>query len=347
MSAKYWIEKLKLKKHPEGGYHREVYRSEDLIREDALPERFKGSRAFSTSVYFLLKGNDISRLHRLKSDELWHFYQGSPLTIHVIGKNGEYSQINLGNNFEKGEVSQAVVPAGFWFGAEVSDAESFALVGCTVAPGFDFSDFELGKRRELLTLYPQHKAIIEKLTKAKKERLPHPHKKKYVKFTLRKFQEGDEESLRKSINDADIARNTLAIPYPYTKKDARSWIDHNLKLNKLRKPVEINLAIEINREVAGGLGLAKIDRINRNAEVGYWLAKKFWGKGVMTEALQEITRLGFEKLKLIRIYAYVFASNRASQRVLERAGFVLEGKLKRHELKKGKYHDSFLYARVK
>ena len=143
-----------------------------------------------------------------------------------------------------------------------------------MAPGFDFSDLELGKRKELHALYPQHKTIIDKLTRAKKERIAHPRKMKFVKFKLRKFQAGDEESLRKSINDADIARNTLAIPHPYTKKDARSWIESNLKLHKLRKPAEINLAIEINGEVAGGLGFDKIDRINRNAEVGYWLAKK-------------------------------------------------------------------------
>jgi hypothetical protein len=348
-NAEYWIKKLELKKRPEGGYFKEVYRSCELIREDVLHSRYKGSRAFSTSIYFLLKGSQVSCLHRIKSDELWHFYQGSPLIIHLIGKNGEYSQINLGYDFERGQVFQTAVPAGLWFCAEVSDRDSYSLVGCTVAPGFDFSDFELGKKKELLALYPQHKKIIEKFTKLQREdeRKTHRENSEVVKFKLRKFKAGDEESLMKNINNVDIARNTLTIPYPYTTKDARSWIKRNLKLNRVRKPAEINFVIEINGEVAGALGFAKIDRTNKNAEVGYWLAKKYWGQGIMTDALKEMTKLGFEKHKLRRIYAYVFAPNKASQRVLEKAGFVLEGKLKKHKLKKGKYYDSFLYAKIR
>ena len=116
----------------------------------------------STAIYFLLKGDECSRLHRLKSDELWHFYCGSSLTLHIIDQNGTYSHLQLGH--DHGAVFQAVVQAECWFGATVDHSDSYALVGCTVAPGFDLHDFELGNRNELIEHYPEHKAIIEKLT---------------------------------------------------------------------------------------------------------------------------------------------------------------------------------------
>jgi len=168
--ARYWIEKLNLLPHPEGGYYRENYRSKEQIRKDALPARFKGSRCFSTSIYYLLKGSEISHLHRIKSDEVWHFYQGSPLAVHVFSEDGSYSLLKLGDDFEKGQVFQALVPAGSWFGAEVMNQDSYSLLGCTVAPGFDFADFELGQREKLLRLYPQRRELIEKLTKSKFKR---------------------------------------------------------------------------------------------------------------------------------------------------------------------------------
>ncbi len=164
-SARYWIKKLNLLQHPEGGYYREIYRSAEKIRKDSLPVRFEGSRCFSTSIYYLLQGREVSYLHRIKSDEVWHFYQGSPLAIHLFRGDGSYLLLKLGNDFEKGQVFQAVVPSGTWFGAEVMNQDSYSLVGCSVAPGFDFADFELGQREELLALYPQHREIIEKLIK--------------------------------------------------------------------------------------------------------------------------------------------------------------------------------------
>ena len=163
-NADYWIEELALTTHPEGGYFRENYRSGEIIPAGALPERYDGGRAFSTSIFFLLKGNQVSRFHRLKSDELWHFYAGSSLTIHVIDPSGVYFQIRLGTDVDCGMVLQAVVERGCWFGAAVDDPTSYTLSGCTVAPGFDYDDFELGQRDELLDLYPEHRQIIEKLT---------------------------------------------------------------------------------------------------------------------------------------------------------------------------------------
>jgi predicted cupin superfamily sugar epimerase len=160
-----WIELLELEKHPEGGYYRETYRSDEIIDKEHLPERFNGSRSFSTAIYYLLKGNDFSAFHRIKQDELFHFYEGSPLTIHVIDHSGNYSTIRLGRNIKNGEVPQTILKAGWIFGASVNDANSYSLVGTTVAPGFDFEDFELLGREQLIELYPKHKNIIEKLTR--------------------------------------------------------------------------------------------------------------------------------------------------------------------------------------
>lgn len=164
-SAQYWIDKLNLIAHPEGGYYRETYRSELSIPREALPPEFNGPRLVSTAIYFLLDGKDFSAFHRLRSDELWHFYSGSPITVHVIEPDGGYSEIQLGNDPDAGAVLQAVVKAGRWFASRVGDPGSFALAGCTVAPGFDFADLELGKRAELVRLYPQHRNLIESLTR--------------------------------------------------------------------------------------------------------------------------------------------------------------------------------------
>lgn len=164
-SAQYWIDKLKLIAHPEGGYYRETYRSELSIAREGLPPQFTGARLVSTAIYFLLKGENFSAFHRLRSDELWHFYAGSSITVHVIEPDGSYSEIRVGSNPEDGEVLQAAVKAGRWFASRVRDPRSFALAGCTVAPGFDFADFELGKRSELIKVYPQHRKLIEQLTR--------------------------------------------------------------------------------------------------------------------------------------------------------------------------------------
>ena len=164
-TAAYWIEHLGLERHPEGGYFRETYRSDGRVAADALPERFGGARPFSTAIYFLLEGNDLSALHRIASDEVWHFYAGASLSIHIIHPNGSYSAIELGRNVGKGAALQALVPAGCWFGATVNDSSSYSLVGCTVAPGFDFADLEMADRTQLTQRYPQHKSIVERLTR--------------------------------------------------------------------------------------------------------------------------------------------------------------------------------------
>ena len=165
-SSAYWIEKLQLAPHPEGGYFRQTYRSDVVIAPEVLPAGFSGARAVSTAIYFLLEGENFSAFHRLRSDEIWHFYVGEPLVVHVIDPAEGYSRILLGNDPEAGQVLQAVVRAGCWFASHVADWKGFAVVGCTVAPGFDFADFEMGKREELVAKYSQHRELISRLTRA-------------------------------------------------------------------------------------------------------------------------------------------------------------------------------------
>ncbi|MFA6979359.1 MAG: cupin domain-containing protein [Ignavibacteriaceae bacterium] len=164
MNAKYWIHKLDLIKHLEGGYYKEIYRSEEVIALEALPDRYSGERNVSTSIYFMLDKEQVSHFHKLQSDEIWHFYYGGSLTIYMINESGNYSVQKLGRNLDEGEALQFVIPKCTWFAAEVNDKKSFSLIGCTVAPGFDFADFELSKREELVKQFPQYKSLIERLT---------------------------------------------------------------------------------------------------------------------------------------------------------------------------------------
>ena len=163
--AERWVAALGLQPHPEGGFYVQVYRAPETIARAHLPGRFQGDRVHSTAIYFLLRGQDFSALHRIQSDEVWHFYDGAPVTIHVIEADGEYRALHLGRDFAAGQAPLQVVSAGCWFGATVDDRSGYALVGCTVAPGFDFADLELGERAALLAQYPQHAALIERLTR--------------------------------------------------------------------------------------------------------------------------------------------------------------------------------------
>jgi predicted cupin superfamily sugar epimerase len=165
-TAEELIERLELTRHPEGGWYRETYRSGEVIQGSALPERFTGDRSFSTAIIFLLSPGEISALHRLKTDEIWHFYTGAPLTVHVITPEGEYRPVKLGPDIAAGDRFQFVVPAGCWFGAEVAAGNAgYSLVGCTVAPGFDFADFEMGSRAALLKQFPRQREILQRLAR--------------------------------------------------------------------------------------------------------------------------------------------------------------------------------------
>lgn len=163
MTADHWIAHLQLAPHPEGGYFRRSYTAEPIVPAAALPHH-AGSRPIATAIYYLLKSDQCSRLHRLKSDELWHFYAGSPLTVHVFDPHGEYLMQRLGPDPSAGQQFQIAIRAGCWFGATVDHPASFSLIGCTVAPGFDFADFEWADRATLIRQYRQHTMIIELLT---------------------------------------------------------------------------------------------------------------------------------------------------------------------------------------
>lgn len=162
--AQYWISKLGLVPHDEGGWYSETYRSPDRLPLTALPEGYTGSRPCSTAIYFLVTHTAPSRFHRLQSDELWHFYDGTGLTLHLLHADGTYTCVLVGRRPERGEQFQVTVPRGVWMAAEVQEPGGFALVGCTVAPGFEYEDFELGARADLLARYPGYYEIILRLT---------------------------------------------------------------------------------------------------------------------------------------------------------------------------------------
>ncbi len=159
------VNKLDLLPHPEGGFYKETYRSGGVIPKETLGHEFSGARNYCTAIYFLLTSNNFSAFHRIKQDEIWHFYTGSSLYVHVIDPNGLYTKYTVGTNFEKGEQPQLLVPAGCWFASSVKDDSSYSLVGCTVSPGFDFNDFELAKREDLIAAYPDYKDVITQFTR--------------------------------------------------------------------------------------------------------------------------------------------------------------------------------------
>lgn len=154
------IEKLNLLPHPEGGYFKENYRSEKSISING----YEGNRNFGTAIYYLLKSENFSAFHRIKQDETWHFYQGSVLDLHIISPEGNYELVKIGNNIKNGEVPQYTVLGGYWFGASVSKPNSYSLCGCTVAPGFNFKDFEMPETSRLIQLFPEHEELIELLS---------------------------------------------------------------------------------------------------------------------------------------------------------------------------------------
>ena len=149
--------------HPEGGWYAQSYRSTESIPAAALPERFTGDRLFSTAIYFLLEQGNFSAFHRIKSDECWHFYSGDPLEIFILHNDGSLQVVTLGSSIEKGHHFQFVVPANCWFSSRPAAESRYCFVGCTVAPGFDFTDFEMANAATLSKEYPSHSVLIETL----------------------------------------------------------------------------------------------------------------------------------------------------------------------------------------
>lgn len=160
-SATYWIELLQMERHPEGGYFRETYRSDEYIGQHALGKRFTGDRCLSTSIYFLLGQGEFSAFHRIKSDEVWYFHEGAPLDIFVLDPEKGLQVLGLGKDVAAGYYPQRMVKQGCWFASRSSG--NYTLVGCAVAPGFDFVDFELADYTALAGQFPDHKELIRSL----------------------------------------------------------------------------------------------------------------------------------------------------------------------------------------
>jgi uncharacterized protein len=158
-NSQYWIEKLELVRHIEGGYYKQIYASKRQCQEH-------GNRNLATCIFYLLDGNDFSAFHKINSDEIWHFFIGSSLTMYIFNeKDSKLKIVKLGKKLDKGENLQVIINEGDWFAAEVNDKSSFTLVGCTVIPGFEFKNFKLAKKKSLLLKFPSYKDIIEKLAK--------------------------------------------------------------------------------------------------------------------------------------------------------------------------------------
>jgi predicted cupin superfamily sugar epimerase len=163
-SAQSYIEALQMQPHPEGGFFRESYRSEQVMEVPA-PGAGTRQRNACTAIYFLLEAGNFSAFHRIQSDEIWHFYAGQAVEVLELLPSGELRCTRLGPDILRGELPQYVVPANTWFASRVADGGTFSFVGCTVAPGFDFADFRLAQRPELLAIFPQHSQVINQLTR--------------------------------------------------------------------------------------------------------------------------------------------------------------------------------------
>src|ERR1017187_7256436 len=162
MIAEEIIALLKLKPHPkEGGFYSETYRAGETIPANVLPTRYAGPRAFGTCIYYLLTGSTFSAMHRLQSDEIFHFYLGDPVEMLQLWPDGTGKTVTLGSDLQAGMQPQVIVARGVWQGSRLVAGGRFALLGCPVAPGFDFADYEHGRRTDLIRQYPQfHEKIL-------------------------------------------------------------------------------------------------------------------------------------------------------------------------------------------
>ncbi len=164
-TAEELIQKLNLQPHPrEGGHFRETYRCEENLAASSLPQRYGANRSISTAIYYLLTPNTFSAIHRLASDEIFHFYAGGPVRMLQLFPNGAAKEIIIGPNILAGQQPQVLVPRGVWQGSLLEPAHDFALLGCTVSPGFEFADYEDANRLELVAQYPEFKDLITRLT---------------------------------------------------------------------------------------------------------------------------------------------------------------------------------------
>ena len=156
-NAQYWIDTLALEPHPEGGYYREVYRSSGSF----TPNEIGAERTYATSIYFLIERDNVSHFHSIKQDELWFYHAGAALSVYAISSSGALDEMVIGRETNKGQVLQAVIPAGAIFGSKSTG--DYSLVSCVVAPGFDFRDFILYPKKDLMERFPELLDIIQEL----------------------------------------------------------------------------------------------------------------------------------------------------------------------------------------
>ena len=165
------------------------------------------------------------------------------------------------------------------------------------------------------------------------------------KFMLRPYRYGDELSIAEQANNENVSRSLLLLPHPYILEDAEQWVERNVQMAEQEFPEELNFAIEVNDKTVGSISLTDIV-LGHKAEIGYWLGEEYWGRGIMTEAVKLLTKYAFEELDLVRVYAGVFVWNKASQAVLGKAGFHLEGTHEKGICKNGEFMDDHTYAKV-
>ena len=163
---------------------------------------------------------------------------------------------------------------------------------------------------------------------------------------IRKLKLSDADDVYRNIKDKEIVKYTENIPHPYHKQDATRFIRRSWRKIESKKAYNFCITLKENNKVIGGVGLGvgDIDWKNKNAEIGYWLGKKYWGQGLASEAVKLIVKFGFEQLKLHRIYGIVSEENIASQKVLEKCGFKLEGELKEEFYRDKKWHNGLIYG---
>ena len=159
------MNKLNLQPHPEGGMFKEIYKSDIYVEKNILSPGFSDRRSLVTSIYYMLTKDEVSRFHKLKADEIWHFLDGSPLLLHILDNSGNLKTFTLGNDIHHYEQPVLIIPHDNWFAAEVKDKSTYSLVSCTVSPGFEYNDLEFAQRKKLLEQYPSYKELIKRFTK--------------------------------------------------------------------------------------------------------------------------------------------------------------------------------------
>jgi predicted cupin superfamily sugar epimerase len=157
---------LGLRPHPtEGGFYVETYRSQEVLSGDSPPARYRGPRAFGTAIYYLITPDSFSAMHCLPTDEIFHFYLGDPVEMLQLSADGGGKLLYIGTDIASGQRPQVIVPKDVWQGSRLVAGGRFALLGATMAPGFDFADYQTGKRQELIGRYPDFRDLITSLTR--------------------------------------------------------------------------------------------------------------------------------------------------------------------------------------